>query len=904
MSAGAVLKKRRDLHSHSHVGHVSETAYWAEAAETVTQQLKVDSSRGLSLEEVNARLSSYGANELKAEEHTHWLIKLLGQFKSPVVLTLIAATIISALLGEKTDAIAIVTIVIINAIIGFTQEAKAEKAVEALKKLSSPRVRVLRSGQIMEIIATQVCPGDILVLEAGDYIPADCRLLSVSQVSADEAVLTGESLPVSKQIAPIPKATLLADRSNMLFAGTAIATGTARAVIVSTGMQTELGRIAGMLETTEESQTPLQARLGKVSSKLLLFCAVVVVVIAFLNILQKDPWIEVLMTAISLAVAAIPEGLPAVVTLALALAVRRMTKENAIVRHLPAVETLGSTDVICTDKTGTLTTGKMRVREIAPVGEEIQDAEKVISVKDSNFEKLLFASILCSNASIDNKDQSTGDPTEVALVALGKTHNVDQKKLASLSPRLAEWSFDSNRKRMSVAISKSDHILIAVKGAPESIIPLCGLSADTLEKINKQLNELSSKGRRLLAVATRRIEINPKEFELNSYQNSESVENSLTFLGLVAIADPPRVESVEAVKQCRGAGIKVVMITGDHPVTAQAIAKEIGILVPGKFDGVITGTELEKMSDDELKSRVENVAVYARVSPEHKLKIVRAWKSLGRVVAMTGDGVNDAPALKEASIGISMGRGGTEVARQASSMILADDNFSTIVVAIKEGRAIYGNIRTTIQYLMSGNLAEILVMLGAAIMNWPLPLLPIHLLWINLVTDGLPSLALAAEPVPKDILETSKKPSPSSFIDKVFYKEMTFIGVLMALMALGVYAYSMKYEDEITARTHVFSFLVFGELFRSFASRSDKWTFFQMGARTNLYLLVAVTVPVAFQIALHHVPLFQSIFKVHGMNWAECIFMISLTLVPASILEIRKWTRNHLAKGRGALHEV
>lgn len=896
MSAGPILKRRQESRRHHNIVHRSENAYWAENFEQVSLKLKSDLTRGLSSQEANERLLRNGPNELAAQISTPWYSRLFAQFKSPVVLTLIIATFVSAMLGERTDAIAIVSIVIINALIGFIQEAKAEKSVEALKKLSSPKSRVLREAQIFEVPATQVCVGDILVLEAGDYIPADCRLFIVSQASTDEAILTGESLPITKQIGLIPKETLFADRSNMLYAGTSLATGTARALIVATGMETELGGIAGMLEESEMTQTPLQNRLEKVSSRLLLLCGTVVIIVAILNILQKDPWIDVFMTAISLAVAAIPEGLPAVVTLALALAVRRMTKQNAIIRHLPAVETLGSTDVICTDKTGTLTTGKMKVREVVPQGEEIQDANTKALEKDSNFEKLLFASILCSNASIDENGQGTGDPTEIALLALGKTHHIYLEKISEVTPRLFEWSFESQRKRMSVALHKSDHVLVAVKGAPESILPLCNLNPIATKKINEQLTELSSKGRRLLAVASKRIEVSPKDFDIQLCKDSKDIETELTFLGLVAMADPPRPESIEAIANCRKAGIKVVMITGDHPITAQAIAKELGILVPGKFDGVINGSELEKMSEGDLKSRVESIAVYARVSPEHKLKIVRAWKSLGHIVAMTGDGVNDAPALKEASIGISMGRGGTEVARQASSMILADDNFATIVTAIKEGRAIYGNIRTTIQYLMSGNLAEILVMLGAAIMNWPLPLLPIHLLWINLVTDGLPSLALAAEPVPKDILETSTKPSPTSFIDKLFYKEMIFVGTLMAAMALGIYAYSMKYEDELTARTHVFSFLVFGELFRSFASRSNKWTFFQMGFRTNPYLLAAVVIPVLFQIALHHVPLFQSIFKVHGLNWKECLFMLALTLVPTSIIEIRKWYRNSNAK--------
>lgn len=865
---------------------------WKSSAEEVLAILNVKPDTGLSSEEANSRLKEHGRNTLMAEAKITPFRRFLSQLKSPVVVILLAATVISGLLGETTDAIAIATIVIINTIIGYVQEAKAEAAVEALKKLSAPKARVLRDANILELEASEICPGDILVLEAGDYVPADCRIIQASQLSADEAILTGESLPVNKDAAPVSDSAILAERRNMLFASTAVATGTARAVVTATGMHSEIGHIARLLETADMSRTPLQEKLEQVSNKLLIFCGLVVGIVAILGIVRGEKWLDVLMTAISLAVAAIPEGLPTVVTLALALAVRRMTKRNAIVRHLPAVETLGSTSVICTDKTGTLTTGKMRVRETFLLSQGILSISNVDKDIEKNLEALIISSVLCSNAAVSDAGIATGDPTEVALLYLATDHNSPPGALHSSHPRLAEWSFDSNRKRMSVAVGAgSSQVVIHCKGAPESVLPLCSLNKEQEDKIQKAIETLSSQGRRLLAVACRDLSVSATDFSPSIYKDHAAVENNLTFLGLIAIADPPRLESVPAIQACKAAGIKVVMITGDHPITAKAIARELGIVEDGKFDQVLTGIELEKMSPQELMARVEQVAVYARVSPEHKLKIVQAWKDKGNVVAMTGDGVNDAPALKQASIGIAMGKGGTEVARQASSMILTDDNFATIVSAIEEGRAVHGNIRRTIQYLLSGNLAEILVMLGAAIAGWPTPLAPIHLLWINLVTDGLPAMALAAEPVPKNELGSTKRPSPGTFFDKDFYKEMAFIGIIIATMALAVYGYSLYTGDEATAKTRVFSFLVFAELFRSFACRSEHKTIFQMGLTSNLYHLMAVAIPAAFQISLHHTDFFRDVFKVQPLNLTECLVLILLTLVPVTILELRKWMR-------------
>ncbi len=864
------------------------TTPWAKSASEILDLLKTSPTEGLSSHQAKELLKTYGYNVLKAEEKITPLTRFLLQLKSPVVITLLVATVVSALVGDTTDAIAIFTIVIINAIIGYVQEAKADTAVEALKKLSAPKARVIREGSIQEVSAADVCLGDILIFEAGDYVSADCRVIQANQLSADEAILTGESLPIDKESFPVEKSALLGERKNMLFAGTAITTGTARAVVTATGMNTEMGQIAGMLEATEVGKTPLQGRLEQISNRLLIFCLLVVILVAILGVIHGEKWLDVLMTAVSLAVAAIPEGLPTVVTLALVLGVQRMAKRNALVRRLSAVETLGSTDVICTDKTGTLTTGKMRVREVFTLSSGIEKEEEV-KANHEDFRKLTESVVLCSNASLSRDDLATGDPTEVALLYLANNHGLETNQLNATYPRLTEWSFDSDRKRMSVAVQAGSEIIIHCKGAPEAILPLCQLSEKDKAMILQSVETLSSKGRRLLAVAAKILPESLQGFNVERYKDHTSIENDLMFLGLISIADPPRQESILAIQECKAAGVKVVMITGDHPITAKAIARELGIVEDGKFDQVMTGNELEKISAQDLERQVEKIAVYARVSPEHKLKIIQAWQNKGNIVAMTGDGVNDAPALKQASIGVAMGKGGTEVARQASSMILTDDNFATIVSAVAEGRAIYGNIRRTMQYLLSGNMAEILTVLGAALMGWPTPLAPIQLLWINLVTDGLPSLALAMEPVPKNVLKVIRKPSSRTFFDRSFYQETAFVGIITSIMTLAIYAYMLRTADEATAKTYVFSFLVFSELFRSFACRSDRLTAFQMGITSNLFHLAAVSIPVAFQIFLHHFDLFRDLFKVEMIGWGDCLILIVLTLIPVTLIELKKW---------------
>lgn len=874
---------------------------WAVSSAEALQRLETDGERGLSKEEAVKRLGNYGPNVLYQEKGVSTLERLLSQFKSPVVLVLIAAMVLAALLGEFVDAVVIALIVLLNAAVGYFQEAKAERSVQALKRLSAPHCRVLRSGEVQDVTAEAVVPGDILMLEAGDLLAADGRILEAHQLLANEAPLTGESLPVSKSVPAVASSALLAERSSMVFGGTTVASGSGKAVVAATGMRTEIGRIAELLQQTKPGPTPLQEKLEKVSSRLIVFCGVVIALVFGLGIYRGDPFLEVLLTAVSLAVAAIPEGLPAVVTLALALAIRRMAGRNAVVRQLAAVETLGSTDIICTDKTGTITSGEMRVREVWVDGRWLE-VEKDNLSQDGQAMELIRAASLCTNATINADGSATGDPTEVALLRLAIDAGEEPAELKLNSRRLSEWAFDSDRKRMSVAVeSEFGEPLLLVKGAPESILPRSANAK--VSEVEAVVDRLSSLGRRTLAIARRSApdlsnEGNMSENHslsdkrsLSEKHSADAVESNLEFLGIVSLADPPRAGAAEAVQACQDAGIFVSMITGDHPATARAIAEEVGIFQSERGDEVLSGAHLSELSDEELARRVERVSVYARVSPEDKLRIIRAWKSRDKVVAMTGDGVNDAPALKEASIGVSMGKGGTEVARQASSMILADDNFSTIVSAVEEGRAVHGNIRRTTRYLLAGNMAEILVVLIAALFAWPMPLFAIHLLWINLVTDGVPTLALAAERVPKNFLRESGRPSPATFMDPDFFKNILFTGTLTAGLTLTVYGFSLQTGDATYARTNAFSVLVFAELFRSFADRSDRDTVFELGIFTNPYHVAAVVLPIGFQLYLHHTTVLADVFKVEPVSMTQCVIGMAVALLPVSILEARKLRR-------------
>ena len=788
---------------------------------------------GLSSAEAERRLIEFGPNEIRREETTTALALLARQFASPVIWLLVSASALSVALGELLDAIAIGVIVIVNAGIGFLQEYRAERAVMALRSMTAPRARVMRDAHGVIVRASTIVPGDILVLEAGDVAAADARLRITHILSTNEAALTGESTPVEKSPHPTAPDTPLAERHDFVFMGTSIATGTGLAEVVATGMQTELGRIAHLLATAEDTVTPLQRRLARVSQTLLYICGGIVVLVALAGLLRGWPLMQVFMAAVSLAVAAVPEGLPAVVTIALAVGVQRMAARHVLVRRLPAVETLGCATVICTDKTGTLTTGVMAVRELW----------------GRDHSTLVFAGAACCDAELGQNGQGgIGDPTELAILAAAAEREIHRADIERTTPRVSETPFDSVQKRMS--IERADG-RVYIKGAVESVIPLCTYGVDGALEGNVQM---AARGLRVLAVGVA----------------PAGQEAGATLLGLIGIADPPRSEAIEAIAAARAAGITTVMITGDHPVTARAIARELGLL---------------SLPDGE-----EDV-VHARATPEDKIQIVRTWKARNAIVAMTGDGVNDAPALREAHIGIAMGRTGTEVTREASDIVLADDNFASIVAAVREGRGIFDNIRKTLVYLLSGNAAELTVMLVAALAGLPLPLLPLHLLWINVVTDGLPALALVVDPTDEDVLQRPPRHPDEPMLGREQWWFIVTTGLLQAGATLGVFVWALQARDLVEARNLAFSVLVFGELFRAFAARSTTRVFWEVGVFTNVRLLSVVVFSVLLQLGIHHIPAAQAVFEISPLSAADCALTLLVALGPVTVIEISKLAR-------------
>lgn len=792
---------------------------------------------GLTEAEAAARLAADGPNELKRAETVSPVRLLLAQFASPVIWLLLGACVISVLLKEVADSIAIGSIVIINGLVGFFQEYRAERAVLALRSMTAPRARVLRGGRPAVIPASDVVVGDVLLLEEGDIVAADAKLLSANLLATNEAPLTGESLPVSKAVLPGLANARLAERKDCVFTGTSVVGGTGQAVVTATGMKTELGKIAHLLATAEESATPLQLRLATVSKLLLGICLGLVAIVGVLGLIRRQPLMEVFMSAVSLAVAAVPEGLPAIVTIALAIGVQRMAERNVLVRRLPAVETLGAATVICTDKTGTLTTGVMMVRELW----------------GPDHRRILEAAAANCDASWSEKDRSgIGDPTEVALLRAAAERGILREQLEAERPRVHEHPFDAERRMMSIL--RSDGVLY-VKGAVEAVLARCSRNLDGAVEANA---DLAARGLRVLAIAV----------------GKDREERDLELIGLVGLADPPRTEAIDAVAQAKEAGVLTVMITGDHPVTASAIAKELGI--------ASQGVALEDV-------------VHARATPEEKLKIVRAWKARGAVVAMTGDGVNDAPALREAHIGIAMGKGGTEVTREAADMVLTDDNFASIVAAVREGRGIFENIRKTLVYLLAGNAGELLVMLAASVAGLPVPLLPLHLLWINLVTDGLPALALVTDPPGKDAMKQPPRRPTEPMLGRAEWINIVMTGVLQAGVCLSVFVWALRSRDLQEARNLAFSALVFGELFRAFAARSAHRVFWEVGAFTNLRLLAIVLVSAMVQLGLHHIPATQKLFQLGALSLADCLLALGVGLIPVTLIELQKLARRALA---------
>lgn len=788
---------------------------------------------GLSSAEAQRRLTEFGPNEIRREPATTAITLLVRQFASPVIWLLLVATVLSGALGEWLDAIAIGAIVILNAVIGFFQEHRAERAVMALRSMTAPRARVMRDGHSVMMPAAGIVPGDFLVLEAGDVTAADGRLRTAHALTTNEAPLTGESAPVEKTTTRTGPETPLAERHDFVFMGTSVATGTGLAEVVATGMQTELGRIAHLLSTAEESVTPLQRRLARVSQTLLYICGGIVAVVALAGLLRGWPLLQVFMAAVSLAVAAVPEGLPAVVTIALAVGVQRMAARHVLIRRMPAVETLGCATVICTDKTGTLTTGVMQVRELW----------------GRDHAHLLYAAAACCDAEIRSDSHTAiGDPTELAILTAAAERGIHRDEIERTNARVAEIPFDSVLKRMS--IERAD-ARVYIKGAVETVLPLCVEGVGDAAEANTQMAE---RGLRVLAVAVA----------------PAGAEQGATLVGLIGIADPPRTEAIEAVAAARAAGITTVMITGDHLLTARAIARELGI---------VSGRDVE---DD---------VVHARATPEDKIRVVRDWKTRGAVVAMTGDGVNDAPALREAHIGIAMGRTGTEVTREASDMVLADDNFASIVAAIREGRGIFDNIRKTLVYLLSGNTAELTVMLVAALGGLPLPLLPLHLLWINVVTDGLPALALVVDPAEDDVLQRPPRHPDEPMLGRTEWRFIITTGLLQATATLAMFVWALSARDLSEARNLAFSVLVFGELFRAFAARSTTRVFWEVGAFTNVRLLAVVVFSVLMQLGIHHIPAAQAVFEIGPLSAADCLLTLLVASGPVTVIEVGKLVR-------------
>ncbi|WP_306813720.1 calcium-translocating P-type ATPase, PMCA-type [Enterococcus gallinarum] len=862
--------------------------WFTKSKEEVLRSLDTNAAAGLSSQEVEKRLQSFGRNELEVKKKESLLKKVIGQLEDPMIIVLLIAAFLSYVSSgfeDWIDSVIILLIVVINAIISISQENNANKSLEALQKMSAPLAKVIRNGKLEHIETATLVPGDIIELEAGDLVPADVRILSAANLKADESAMTGESVPVNKKaLEALPEDTVLADRKNMLISSTVITNGRATCVVTSTGMKTEVGRIANMLISEDDNTTPLQRKMAEISKLLSIICLGICVLMFIVGLLYSRPILEIFMMAVSLGVAAIPEGLAAIVTIVLALGVQRLVKRHAIVKKLPAVETLGAASVICSDKTGTLTQNKMTVVETFVHG-------------SATPQQLLAIGALCNDSKLTvngSEFQVTGDPTETAFVSKAYEEKLDKNELEANMPRVAEIPFDSERKLMSTIHKTEQGYRVMVKGAPDVLLNRCRIDEAKAQKIAAKNADMASNALRVLGVAYKDITEVPEEL------TSEDIENHLTFVGLVGMIDPPRQEVKEAVAQCYEAGIRPVMITGDHKLTAVAIAKELNIFRSG--DLAMTGSELDMMPQEILEEEVEKYSVYARVSPEHKMRIVKAWQAKGMVVAMTGDGVNDAPALKVADIGCAMGITGTDVAKGAADMILTDDNFATIVHAVEQGRGIFSNIKKSIQYLLSCNIGEIITIFVATALNFhQMPLVAIQLLWLNLVTDSLPALALGMEPVEPGVMKQKPRDSRKSIFADGFAASMIFYGILVGAITLaaywlGEYVLSDPTVADGTANTMAFATLVFGELTRAFAVRSETRSIFSIGVFSNSAMNKAFLVSLALQLAVLFIPFLQEIFKVQSLTGIEWVIVILLSLVPLIVSELTKAFRSKDAK--------
>ena len=909
-----------------------EKNWFNQTREEASKYFNVDIQNGLSTEQVKENQAKYGLNELKQAKKKNFFIRFLEQFKDFMIIVLIIAAIVSGVIGYMkgegiTDSIIIMIVVIVNAIIGVAQENKAEKSLEALQKMSQHSTKVLRDGNVKIIEAKALVPGDVVILDTGDYVPADIRLIEAVNLKAQEASLTGESVPVEKFTSEIEAEKVgIGDRTNMVFSSSLITYGRGKGIVVETGMETEVGKIAGILSSTVKADTPLQTKLNKLGKTLGSAALVICVIIFVIGILYgKDP-IDMFMTAAALAVAAIPEGLAAVSTIVLAIGVQRMVKKHAIVKKLPAVETLGSTTVICSDKTGTLTQNKMTVKKIF-YNNKLMSIEDINTI-DSELEKLIYTSMLCNDTKVAADRTLTGDPTETALVDMGFTLDFNPANFET-HPRVKEIPFDSDRKLMTTVNKVGDKYIVYTKGGIDELLARCSsyiINGEIKQNLSEYINEIEKNNEgmaqdalRVLAMAYKELDREPTDEEL------KTIESDLIFIGMVGMIDPPRDEVKIAVEKCKKAGIKTVMITGDHKVTAVAIAKELGILE--NESEATTGAQLEEMSQEELEKNVRNYSVYARVSPEHKVRIVKAWQANGEIVAMTGDGVNDAPALKTADIGCAMGIVGTDVAKEAADVILTDDNFATIVSSVEEGRRIYDNILKAIQFLLSSNVGEIVVLfLTILITPWISStfgidiglieiLLPIHILWINLVTDSLPALALAVDPAEDDIMKRKPIESGKGIFTKGMSWRIVYQGFMIGLITLAAFLIGLAtpveelpevYHNGILltneevrveiGQTMAFTVLALSELVHVFNIRNNKKSIFKTHLFNNKMLLLAIFVSAMLMFVILFVPALRNIFSIPVLPVQNILETAVLVIFPIIIVEIFKFLKINTSK--------
>lgn len=863
----------------------TDTASFLQDADHVLEQLEVEPERGLTVEQARERLDAHGPNTLVEAESTSVARILLEQMTDVMVIVLIVAAGVSMALGEVGDAVAILVIVVLNAIVGTVQAHRAEQAIAALRAMAAPAARVRRAGLEQQIESEALVPGDIVLLEAGNTIPADLRLFDVYRLKMEEAVLTGESLAVDKLTRALddPRSPL-GDRVNMAFKGTHVAAGRAEGVVVQTGMDTELGKIASLLRDAESTRTPLQHRLDRFGKMLALVVLAICALLFGVGVLRGEPVVLMFLTSVSLAVAAIPEGLPAVVTVALALGARKMVAKNALARRLPAVETLGSVTYICSDKTGTLTENSMRVEQLVLPGDAMTPLaadDAVARVKEPAIFALFEAMVLDNDARLEGPAQErVGDPTELALLDVAERAGVTREELEAREPRMMELPFDSTRKAMTTFHEVGTGYVAFTKGAPEMLLDRC--AGCDVEAAHAAADALAKDGLRVLAVARRAWE------RLPDGADASEVERDLELLGLVGMMDPPRAEAKASVALCREAGIHPVMITGDHPATAHAIAVRIGLA--SADDRVMTGRELSGLTEEALIEQVQNIPVFARVDPEQKIQIVEALQARGEYVAMTGDGVNDAPSLKQSDIGVAMGKGGTDVAREAADVVLLDDNFASIVGAVEEGRRIFDNIRKFIRYTMTSNAGEIWTLLGAMLLGLPVPLLPIHILWINLVTDGLPGLALAVEPAEKGVMQRPPRPPGESIFAHGMWQHMLFVGLLMGGVCVATQVMGVVWSWEHW-QSMVFTVLTLSQMGHVLAVRSETASLFSMGLFSNRPLVFAVMLTFALQMCTLYVPFLQPIFKTEALSLGELGLCLALSSTVFIAVEIEKAVR-------------